>query len=188
MKILMTGTGVLGSLYAARLQETGRQVTVLARGQRLQELQQNGILLEDETSGKRTCTQVQVIDALAANASYDLAMVLVRNNQLASVLPVLAANTRIPVILFMVNQACEPQALIDAVGKERVLLGFPGAGAKKMAPWSAAGSRLGWCSRSPMGRRAKILQPVGAYGTKSKLQSQRIFPADEPPHRRLRDG
>lgn len=134
MRILMIGAGVLGSLYAARLQETGQQVTVLARGRRLQELEQNGILLQDEASGNLTCTRVQVIDALDANDVYDLAIVLVRNNQLGSVLPILAANTRIPAILFMVNQACGPEALIEAVGKKRVLLGFPGAGGEKDGP------------------------------------------------------
>jgi 2-dehydropantoate 2-reductase len=34
MKILVYGAGVIGTLYAARLQEAGRQVTVLARGGR----------------------------------------------------------------------------------------------------------------------------------------------------------
>jgi 2-dehydropantoate 2-reductase len=131
MKILVIGAGVLGSVYAARLQDTGHMVTVLARGQRLRALQQNGILLENEASGERTCTRVQVIDALQANDAYDLAIVLVRNNQLSSVLPALAANKGIPAILFMVNQARGPQALIEAVGEQRVLLGFPGAGGEK---------------------------------------------------------
>ncbi len=35
MKILFYGAGVLGSLYAARLQESGQEVSILARGQRL---------------------------------------------------------------------------------------------------------------------------------------------------------
>ena len=39
MKILVIGAGVLGSLYAAR-RELGNQVTVLARGHRVQEVQQ----------------------------------------------------------------------------------------------------------------------------------------------------
>jgi 2-dehydropantoate 2-reductase len=131
MKILMIGAGVLGSLYAARLQEAGNQVTVLARGHRVQELQQNGIILEEGDTGKRTCTHVQVIEKLELDDAYGLAIVLVRNNQLESVLPVLAGNANIPSILFMVNNSSGPQALIDAVGRERVLLGFPGAGGQR---------------------------------------------------------
>ena len=34
MKILFYGAGVLGSLFAARLQESGQEVSILARGQR----------------------------------------------------------------------------------------------------------------------------------------------------------
>jgi 2-dehydropantoate 2-reductase len=131
MKILMIGAGVLGSLYAARLQEAGNRVTVLARGRRVEELQQHGILLEEGGTGNRTCTRVQVIDMLTPEDAYDLAIVLVRNNQLPSVLPILAANARIPSILFMVNNPSGPQALIAAVGRERVLLGFPGAGGER---------------------------------------------------------
>ena len=34
MKILFYGAGVMGSLYAARLKESGQDISVLARGQR----------------------------------------------------------------------------------------------------------------------------------------------------------
>lgn len=131
MKILMIGAGVLGSLYAARLKETGNRVTILARGKRIQEIQQNGIILEAGSTGERTHTRVDVIEHLTPDDVYDMAIVLVRNNQLDSVLPILAGNKNIPAILFMVNNSSGPQALIDAVGKERVILGFPGAGGQR---------------------------------------------------------
>jgi 2-dehydropantoate 2-reductase len=131
MKILMIGAGVLGSLYAARLQEAGNQVTLLARGQRVQELQQHGIILEEVKTGKRSTTRVDVIDRLSPDDPYDLAVVLVRNNQLESVLPGLSENPNIPSILFMANNPSGPQGLIDAVGRKRVLLGFPGAGGER---------------------------------------------------------
>ncbi len=47
MKILFYGAGVLGSLYAARLQEAGQEVSILARGQRLADIREHGIVLED---------------------------------------------------------------------------------------------------------------------------------------------
>jgi 2-dehydropantoate 2-reductase len=131
MKILMIGAGVLGSLYAARLQDAGNQVTVLARGRRVQELQQHGILLEEGRTGNRTCTRVQVIETIAHDDAYDLAIVLVRKNQLESILSVLAEASSIPSILFMVNNPSGPQAFMDGVGRARVLLGFPGAGGER---------------------------------------------------------
>ena len=72
-----------------------------------------------------------MIEKLELEDAYDLAIVLVRNNQLESVLAVLAGNSNILSILFMVNNPSGPQALIDAVGRERVLLGFPGAGGER---------------------------------------------------------
>jgi ketopantoate reductase len=38
VKILVFGAGVIGTLYAARLQEGGHRVTVVARGERLADI------------------------------------------------------------------------------------------------------------------------------------------------------
>lgn len=54
-------------------------------------------------------------------------MVPVRREQVAEVLPTLAAAGRVSTILFMHNHAGGTEQLITAVGRERVLLGFPGA-------------------------------------------------------------
>jgi 2-dehydropantoate 2-reductase len=48
-----------------------------------------------------------------------------------SILPILAANKQIPTVLFLHNNAVGPQAMIEAIGRERVLLGFSGAGGKR---------------------------------------------------------
>ncbi|MBV9279952.1 MAG: ketopantoate reductase family protein, partial [Chloroflexi bacterium] len=128
MNILVYGAGVLGSLYAARLQEAGQTVSVLARGKRLAALREDGIVLEEAFSGRRTVTSVNVVERLDPDDAYDLIIVLVRKNQVESVLPALAANRRTPNILFMHNNAAGPDELVAAVGRERVLLGFPGAG------------------------------------------------------------
>jgi len=131
MKILMVGAGVLGTLYAARLQKAGQQVVMLARGERLKQLQERGIELIEAVDGLKQTIPIEVTDQLQAQDEFDLAIVLVRKNQLASVLPLLEINQKIPAFLFMVNNAAGPQVLIDTVGKERVLLGFPGAGGKR---------------------------------------------------------
>ncbi len=51
-----------------------------------------------------------------------------RKNQVAAILPVLAANQHIPNILFIGNNAAGPAEYISALGRERVLLGFGSAG------------------------------------------------------------
>lgn len=48
MKICVFGAGVIGSLYAGKLASAGHEVTVVARGNRLVNIENNGILLEDE--------------------------------------------------------------------------------------------------------------------------------------------
>jgi 2-dehydropantoate 2-reductase len=128
MRVLIFGAGVIGSFNAARLAEAGQDVTLLARGQRLAELREHGIVLEDFRTGRRTTAQVPLVDQLRPEDAYDLAIVVMRRNQIPSVLPVLAKNHRIPSILFLGNNAAGPQDLIEALGHERVLLGLGNAG------------------------------------------------------------
>lgn len=132
MKILVFGAGVLGSLYAAKLQRAGHQVTVLARGRRLEELRAHGIRMVDESTGEETATRVELIERLNPEQAFDLVLVIVRKNQLASVLPALAANHFTPSVLFMVNNAAGPSEMIAALGRHRVILGFPGAGGTRV--------------------------------------------------------
>ena len=94
MNIPVYGAGVIGSVYAARLQEVGYHVTLLARDQHAVSLRTQGILLEDASTGQRTTTRVSVIDHLAPMDGYDVVLVTVRMDQLASILPTLAANHR----------------------------------------------------------------------------------------------
>jgi 2-dehydropantoate 2-reductase len=131
MNILVYGAGVLGSLYAARLQEAGQHVSLLARGQRLQDTREHGIVLEDVLTGQTTTTHVKVVEQLGPDDRYDLAVVVMGKHQVAAIFPRLAANKQIPSVLFLHNNAAGPQAMIEALGRERVLLGFAGAGGKR---------------------------------------------------------
>lgn len=128
MRILVYGAGVIGTLYAARLQEAGHEVTVLARTARLGQIQQHGLVVENILTGVRSCTRVATLDWLSAEDAYDMALIAVRSDQLASVMPALAANKRIPTVLFMLNNPRGSRDLVDSLGMDRVLLGFPGAG------------------------------------------------------------
>jgi 2-dehydropantoate 2-reductase len=128
MKILVYGAGVLGSLYAARLRRAGCDVSILARGERLADLQKHGVVLEHALSGVQEVTDVAVVEHLAPDDAYDYVIVLVRKNQVDSVLPILAANHAASNILFMVNNALGYDRWMEAVGRNRLLVGFPGAG------------------------------------------------------------
>jgi len=127
MDILVYGAGVIGSIYAARLQEAGYNVSLLARGQRAVSLRTQGVLLEDASTGQRTTTRVSIIDHLAPTDSYDVVIVTVRMDQLASILPILAANHQTPTVLFLLNNPVGMQRL-EILEPHRVVLGFPSVG------------------------------------------------------------
>jgi len=126
-KILVYGAGPLGSLFAARLQQGGNDVSILARGQRLDELREYGIVLVDVLTQEQTVTRVNVVEELAPGDAYDLVLVIMRKNHALQILPVLTASRHTPNVLFLMNNAAGPGALVDALGKERVLIGFPGS-------------------------------------------------------------
>ncbi len=104
----MYGAGPLGSLFAARLQEGGNEVSILARGQRLADLREHGIVLQDAVTQQRTVTRVNVVEELAPGDAYDLVLVIMRKNHALKILPVLAANEHTPNVLFLMNNAAGP--------------------------------------------------------------------------------
>ena len=125
MRILVYGAGPLGSLFAARLQQGGHDVSILARGQRLAHLRQHGIVLRDAMTGQQTVTHTKVVDGLAPGDAYGLVLVIMRKNHALDILPILAANEHTPNVLFLMNNAAGPGELVEALGRERVLIGFP---------------------------------------------------------------
>ncbi len=164
MKILVYGAGVLGSIYAARLQGAGNEVTLVARGQRLADIQQYGVVAEDYTTGKTTTTPVKVVSELSLDEDYELALVIVRKNQLDPVLEKLAVAPLIPDILFLGNNAAGPGEMIRCVGRERVLLGCPGGG----------GMRDGRVIRYMLAGRSRLPTTIGELDGQLSERLQRI--------------
>jgi 2-dehydropantoate 2-reductase len=128
MKILVYGAGVLGSVLAWRLRNSGQDVSLLARGQRLDDLRLHGLVFENMVTGKRATAAVNVIAALQPEDTYDLVLVVMGKHQIGATLPALAANHHTPVVLFMGNNLAGPDEMVAALGWERVLAGFPLAG------------------------------------------------------------
>jgi 2-dehydropantoate 2-reductase len=134
VEILVYGAGVIGTLYAARLQNGGNRVTVVARGQRLADIRLYGLALEDVVSHKQSTTHVDTTEQLGPDDQYDIALIAVRRDQIASILPQLTANHCIPTMIFMLNNPIGSSDLAQALGPDRVLLGFPGAGGTREGP------------------------------------------------------
>jgi 2-dehydropantoate 2-reductase len=126
-KILFYGAGVIGTIFAGMIARKGYDVTVLARGKRLLDLEANGLVLVNALNKKRTTVQVKTTDVLNENDVYNYVIVAVQNTQIDDILPVLSKN-KSPNIVFVVNNPLGYNKWIDAVGRERVMIGFPSAG------------------------------------------------------------
>jgi 2-dehydropantoate 2-reductase len=127
-RILVIGAGVIGSVYAARLQEAGETVTLLARGQHAADLRTNGIILEDAYTGQSSTSPVRIVESLAPDDTFDLALVCVRLDQVAATLPDLADSNQIPLVVFLLNNPTGTKPLVEQLSSQRVVLGFPGIG------------------------------------------------------------
>ena len=123
MRILVVGAGVIGSVYAGHLLRAGHSVTLCARGRRLTELRDRGLILEDAQTGKRISHQVHVVEArrrhalrrrpgggaTRSNAGYRF-----------------GAGERPADVVFFGNAAGLTATLADTMGS-RALFGFPAA-------------------------------------------------------------
>jgi len=125
MKILVYGAGPLGSLFTARLLEAGHEVSLLARGQRLDDLREYGLVLADTQTERETVAHPRLVEHLTPEDAYDWVLVIMRKNRALEILPILAANRHTPNVLFLMNNAAGPGELVSALGAERVLMGFP---------------------------------------------------------------
>jgi 2-dehydropantoate 2-reductase len=126
MKILIYGAGVIGSIYAVLLHEAGCNVTLLARGKHYQYLKENGVIIKEAVSGKRTVSSVPLISQLNAKDCYDLIILTVCLDQLEAILPVLNNNHNCPLVMTMLNNPENPAILAEKLKQKQVILGFPG--------------------------------------------------------------
>lgn len=124
-KILIYGVGPFGSLFAERLMEAGHDIAVLDHGERQADLKRFGVVIENTATGKITVTKVPVVDNFDPEAYYDLVIVPMRKNKVIEILPTLGANKKVPTFLFMMNNAEGQERLVNALGQERVVSGFP---------------------------------------------------------------
>jgi 2-dehydropantoate 2-reductase len=125
-KILVFGAGPLGSILAARLHQGGQDVSLLARGQRLTGLRSHGVCLRNWFTGEEETIPVPLIERFSTEDFYDLVIVVMRKNSALHILPRLAENKNVPLYLFLMNNAAGPEAFIQHLGTERVMVGFPG--------------------------------------------------------------
>jgi 2-dehydropantoate 2-reductase len=128
MKVLVYGAGVIGSIFAFKLKSAGNDVTVLARGKRLEQLRKYGIVIEDKIFNENFRTDIKVIDRLRTDDYYDLVLIIMQRQQVSKILPVLQKNRKVPTFIFMGNSVDGAEEYLNFIDQKRIMLGFGGPG------------------------------------------------------------
>lgn len=125
MRLLIYGAGVIGCLYATLFSKAGYETTVYARGKKLENLRNNGLLYE--VKNKIQNADVKIISKLENDDQFDFIFLTVKENQVHAALEELSYNIS-PNIVTMVN-TLEPYSNWETLcGKGRIIPAFPGAG------------------------------------------------------------
>ncbi len=84
MKICVVGAGGIGGLLAARLAQSGEDVTVVARGPHLAAIRANGLKLIEE-DGRESISRIAATDKIAEISEQDLVILGMKAHQVAAV-------------------------------------------------------------------------------------------------------
>ena len=125
MKMLIVGAGVIGTVYGAHVAAAGSKVSVLSHGSRTGEVAAAGLSARDVLRGRRVDAEADVVPD--ACGDYNVVLVAVRRDQLASTCAELTVLTGKPAVVFFGNNPAG-RAAIPADVPGEVYLGFPGVG------------------------------------------------------------
>jgi 2-dehydropantoate 2-reductase len=111
-----------------RLEEAGADVTLLARGETYRSLEEKGIEIVDGLTGERQAGRVNLVRDLRYDDLYELAIVAMGKRARRDILPALGWCRSLEHVLLLGNDVSGGRDALDYLPREKVLLGFPGAG------------------------------------------------------------
>lgn len=174
MRILVYGAGVLGcELAHALIQNKKNVVTLLARGEWKEMIDQKGLTIRHWVQRKTTVDRVQTIDTLAPDDCYDLVFVVMQAGQLPQVLPILKEN-KSSYFVFVGN---DPQAkqVLEAMQRpaDKVAFGFQNTAGRRehdrvVSVYASAGMTVGGAT-TPLSGAFRTRLKTAFDGVKYKL-------------------
>ena len=123
--MLIAGAGVIGTVYGAHVAAAGHQVSVLSHGPRTDEIAAGGMCARDVLGGGRADVRTDVVPD--AGGDYDVVLVAVRRDQLASACADIAVLAGKPAVVFFGNNPAGLAAIPGDLPGD-AYLGFPGVG------------------------------------------------------------
>ena len=177
MRILIYGAGVIGSLYAVIFSNAGYDVSIYARGPRLEKLRSKGLLYLENKNIKKA--RVKLCSKLSDTDIYDFIFLTVRNDQLKKALTELRTN-KSRCIVTMVNNLFEYQELEKIAGMGRILPAFPGAG-------GSITDDILYASLTPRFIQLTTFGEITGVKTKRSKYLAKIFKKSKIPYKEIRD-
>ena len=134
MKILVYGSGVIGSYLAHVLCRGGNDVTILARGVWKEQLERHGLRIRHHLQRKETLDHPKVIGDISEDNTYDIVFAVMPYHKIGAILEPLS-NLRAPLVV-MVGNNMSPAAMRDTilektVCEKQVLFGFQSTAGKR---------------------------------------------------------
>lgn len=126
MKILVYGAGVIGSYLSHILLCARHDVTILARGNRMNEIEKNGLQIRHFLQRKTTCDKIKVTREFLPEDAYDIVFVVMQYTQMKEVLANIADNEKCDLFVLVGNNptAIQMQEYIKQKSKNKKDLVF----------------------------------------------------------------
>ena len=174
MRILIYGAGVLGCELAHVLMQNKKNVvTLLARGEWKEMIDQKGLVIRHWVQRKTTTERIKTVDTLAPDDYYDLVFVVVQAGQLPEVLPVLKAN-KSQYFVFVGNNPQAKQVLeFMQRPADKIAFGFQGTAGRRehdhvVSVYASAGMTVG-SATTPLSGTFRTRLKTAFDGAKYKL-------------------
>ena len=174
MRILVYGAGVLGCELAHVLMQNKKNVvTLLARGEWKEMIDQKGLVIRHWVQRKTTTERIKTVDTLAPHDYYDLVFVVVQAGQLPDVLPVLKAN-KSQYFVFVGNNPQAKQVLeFMQRPADKIAFGFQGTAGRRehdhvVSVYASAGMTVGGAT-TPLSGTFRTRLKTAFDGAKYKL-------------------